>query len=81
MFVENCGVLSAIYPTYYVYSGAWALTAGFSTIYLYVFIPAESRLSLQKSLLLLPALKALEVFLEGLWLNNCPWVGMSNSAY
>ena len=51
------------------------------SLYLYIFIPAESRLSLQKSLLMLPALKAMEVILEGVWLSYCPWVGMSNSAY
>ena len=39
------------------------------SLYLYIFIPAESRLSLQKSLLMLPALKAMEVILEGVWLN------------
>lgn len=81
IFIENCDVLSAIYPTYYTYSAIWALASIISTVYLYVFIPAESRLSLQKTLLLLPALKAMEVFLEGLWLGYCPWVGMSNSAY
>jgi hypothetical protein len=59
----------------------WASMASLFSIYLYVFIPAESRLSLQKSLLLLPAMKALEVVLEGVWLDYCPWVGMSNSAY
>jgi len=64
-----------------VYAGAWAVIAGLLTLYVYVFIPAESRLSLQKSLLLLPALKAMEVILEGIWLDYCPWVGMSNSAF
>ena len=80
-FVENCGVLGAIVPTYFVYAGTWAAMAIFFTIYLYLFIPSESRLSLQKSLLLLPAMKALEVVLEGIWLNYCPWVDMSNSSY
>ena len=80
-FVQNCGVLSAIVPTYFVYAASWLLMAGLFTLYLYVFIPVESRLSLNKSLLLLPALKAMEVVLEGVWLDYCPWVGMSNSAY
>ena len=80
-FVANCGVLDPIVPTYFVYSGAWLLLAAVGAIYLYFIIPSESRLSLQKSLLLLPALKALEVFLQGIWLSYCPWVGMDNSAY
>jgi len=79
--MENCGVLKAIVPTYFVYAAIWLLVAALMTLYLYVFIPAESRLSLEKSLLLLPLLKALEVVLEGLWLDYCPWVGMSNTAY
>ena len=73
--------MGAIVPTYFVYAGTWAAMAIFFTIYLYLFIPSESRLSLQKSLLLLPAMKALEVVLEGIWLNYCPWVDMSNSSY
>lgn len=80
-FVANCDVLGAIIPTYFVYSGLWLLAAAAAAIYLYFFIPSESRLSLQKSLILLPAMKALEVFLQGLWLDYCPWVGMDNSAY
>ena len=81
LFSENCAVLNPIVPTYFVYAGTWATMAILLTLYLYVFIPVESRLSLQKSLLLLPALKAFEVVLEGVWLDYCPWVGMSNSAY
>lgn len=80
-FMENCGVLSAIVPTYFVYAGAWAVIAAVCTLYLYAFIPTASRISLNKSLLLLPALKACEVVLEGVWLDYCPWVGMDNSAY
>ena len=79
--MENCAVLDAIVPTYFVAAGSWALMSTVSTLYLYVFIPAESRNSLQKALLLFPALKAVEVFLEGIWLSYCPWVDMSNSAY
>ena len=80
-FFENCAVLDAIVPTYFVAAGSWTVMATLSSLYLYVFIPAESRLSLQKSLLLFPALKAIEVVLEGIWLSYCPWVDMSNSAY
>lgn len=79
--MANCKVLKAITPTYFVYAGSWLVLAAVAAIYLYFVIPSESRLSLQKSLLLLPALKALEVFLQGIWLNYCPWVGMDNSAY
>jgi len=68
-------------PSYFAFAGTWAALAGLSTFHLYVNTPTLSRLSLQKSLLLMPALKALEVFLEGIWLDYCPWVGMSNSAY
>ena len=80
-FIENCSVLNTIVPVYFVYAGTWAAMAGFFLLYLYVFIPAESRLTLQKSLLLLPALKSLEVVLDGIWLDYCPWVGMDNSTY
>ena len=44
--MENCGVLSAIVPTYYVFAGAWAAVAIAFTLYLYCFVPAGSRLSL-----------------------------------
>ena len=81
VFIANCDVLDAIVPTYYVAASLWAAMAIFFSAYLYFYIPSQSRLSLQKSLLLLPALKTLEVVLEGIWLDNCPWVGMSNSAY
>ena len=56
-------MLSAIIPTYFVYSGIWFVTAAAAAIYLYFIIPSESRMSLQKSLILLPAMKCLEVFL------------------
>ena len=81
IFIENCGVLSPIVPVYFVYAGTWAAMAAFFLGYLYLYIPAESRLTLQKSLLLLPALKALELVLDGIWLDYCPWVGMDNSTY
>ena len=57
------------------------MIALYFTFHIYCFIPAASRMSLQKALLLLPALKALEVALEGVYLNECPWVSMSNSSY
>ena len=68
-------------PSYYVFSGLWAALAILFTTHLYLCIPPDSRLSMQKSLLLLPALKSLEVVLEGVWLDYCPWVGMDNSSY
>ena len=80
-FEQNCGVLGAIVPTYYVFSGLWLALAVLFTAHLYLCIPPESRLSLQKSLLLLPALKSLEVVLQGVWLDYCPWVGMDNNSY
>lgn len=80
-FVANCDVLSTIIPTYFVYSAIWAVAAGAMTIYLYFFIPSEAKLSLQKSMILLPAMKILEVFLQGLWLNYCPWVSTENNAF
>lgn len=81
IFLENCQVLDPIVPIYFVYSCIWAAMALGFLIYLYIFIPADSRLTLQKSLLLLPALKSLEVVLDGIWLDYCPWVGMDNSTY
>ena len=68
-------------PVYFVYAGSWAAMAACFLLHLYVCIPADSRLTLQKSLLLFPALKALEVILDGIWLDYCPWVGMDNSTY
>ena len=81
LFVENCAVLDPIVPVYFVYAGSWAAMAACFLLHLYVCIPADSRLTLQKSLLLFPALKSLEVILDGIWLDYCPWVGMDNSTY
>ena len=46
IFIENCDVLNPIVPVYFVYAGTWAAMAGFFLLYLYVFIPLESRLTL-----------------------------------
>ena len=46
IFIDNCAVLDPIVPLYFVYAGTWAAMAIFFLIYLYVFIPAESRLTL-----------------------------------
>ena len=78
VYADNCFVLDHITPTYFVFAGLWAtLTIGF-TAGLYL-MPRESRLNLQKSIILFPGLKTLELVLEGLWLSYCPWVTMSSS--
>jgi hypothetical protein len=41
-------------------------------------MPPLERFSMQKSLIMLPALKALEVVLDGSFLNMCPWFGNPN---
>ena len=80
-FHENCYVLDAIVPTFYTFAGLWTLLAILPAAHLFLVVPAESRLSMQKSLLLFPTLKALELLLQGVWLGYCPWVDMTNSAY
>ena len=64
-------------PTYFVFAGIWAVIFLAFTIYLYM-MPAIERFSLQKSLIMLPSLKALEVFLDGCFLSMCPWYGQPN---
>ena len=73
-FIENCWVLDPLVPTYFVYAALWGLITLIFTIYLYC-MPEQERFSLQKSLLLLPSLKAFEVLLDGAFLNMCPWYG------
>ena len=80
IFEENCYVLNPIVPAYYVISGLWGLIAIFYSIFV-LLQPTIHRISLTKSLILFPTLKALEVVLEGLWLGFCPWVTMNSSAY
>ncbi len=46
VFIQNCDILSAIVPTYFVATGLWASLAIFFSAYLYFYIPADSRLSL-----------------------------------
>ena len=79
-FIENCYELDAIVPTYYVFAGIWTVMALGFTGYLYKQ-PSEARLSLQKSLIIFPALKALEVVLEGAYLGFCPWLTMSSNSF
>jgi hypothetical protein len=67
-FIENCWVLAPIVPTYYVFACIWTLITLVYTVYLYM-MPAIERFSLQKTLIMLPSMKALEVFLDGLFLG------------
>jgi hypothetical protein len=76
-FIENCWVLNPIVPAYWVFSCLWLLITIFYTTYLYMMPPLE-RFTMQKSLIMLPALKALEVVLDGSFLNMCPWFGNPN---
>lgn len=46
IFLENCFVLDAIVPTYFVFAGSWLSMSVLFSAYLYLFIPFESRLSL-----------------------------------
>ena len=73
-FIENCYVLTPIVPAYYVFASLWTVIFIVYTVYLYM-MPAIERFSLQKSLIMLPTLKALEVFLDGCFLSMCPWYG------
>ena len=79
-FIENCYVLDAVVPTYYVFACFWGIIALGFTGYLYKQ-PAEARLSLQKSVIVFPALKALEVVLEGAYLGFCPWLTLNSNSY
>jgi hypothetical protein len=79
-FVENCYVLDAVVPTYYVFASMWTVMALGFTGFLYKQ-PSEARLCLQKSLIIFPALKALETVLEGAYLGFCPWLTMSSNSF
>lgn len=65
-------------PTYYAYGILWAIIAIGFTIWLYC-MPESERFSLQKSLIMLPTLKCFEVFLEGGYLNYCPFYEISSN--
>lgn len=70
-------MLNPIVPSYFVFASLWALITIVYTAYLYIMPPLE-RFTLQKSLIMLPSLKALEVLLDGCFLNMCPWYGNPN---
>ena len=72
-------MLSALVPSYFLFAGMWLAIAIVMTVHLYFLTPTESRLNLQKCLLLLPIMKAIEVLIEGLWLDHCPWVTTTGS--
>lgn len=78
-FINNCDVLEALVPSYFLLAGFWLAIAIVFTAHLYLCTPSHSRLNLQKSLILLPIIKAVEVILEGLWLDHCPWVSTTSS--
>jgi len=61
-FADNCYVLDRIVPTYFIFSGLWGFIAIAFTGILYL-MPLNSRLNLQKSIILFPALKVLELLL------------------
>lgn len=73
-------MLNAVVPTYYVFSSLWTVMALAFTAYLYKQ-PSDARLCLQKSLIIFPALKALETVLEGAYLDFCPWLTMSSNSF
>jgi hypothetical protein len=77
-FIENCWVLDPVVPTYYAYGGLWALITIVYTVWLYC-MPLQERLSIQKSSIMLPLLKCMEVFLEGGYLSYCPFYSVSNN--
>lgn len=77
-FIENCWVLDPVVPTYYAFGGLWALIATGFTVMLYC-MPESERFSLQKSLIMLPTLKCLEVFLEGGYLSYCPFYSITSN--
>ena len=77
-FIENCWVLDPVVPTYYVYGGIWGLIFIGYTVWLYC-MPASERFSLQKSLIMLPTLKCMEVFLEGGFLAYCPFYSITSN--
>ena len=67
-------------PAYYVMTSLWGLIFVVWTAYLYVCVPTHERHPLQKAMIFLCVLKALEVGLEGGWLSMCPWYVVSNPA-
>jgi hypothetical protein len=76
-FIENCWVLNPIVPTYITFACMWLAITIVYTTYLYC-MPVIERFSMQKSMIMLPALKTLEVFLDGCFLSMCPWYGQPN---
>ena len=72
-------MLDPLVPTYYAFTGAWTVIAIVFTVYLYACVPASERHNLQKGLMVLPYIKALEVGLEGGYLSMCPWYSVTSS--
>ena len=78
--MENCWVLGPIRPTYLYYCGGWSTIMIIYGLILYCCVPKSKRLSLQKTLLLLPLSKALETGLEALFLYQCPFYSVSSNS-
>lgn len=77
-FIENCWVLLPVVPTYYAFGIAWGVIAIGFTVWLYC-MPITERMPIQKSLIMLPTLKCLEVCLEGGYLNYCPFYDITSN--
>lgn len=77
--MENCWVLGSIRPTYLYYCCAWSTILVAYGLILYCYVPKPKRLSLQRTLLLLPLSKALETGLEALFLYQCPFNSVTSN--
>lgn len=71
--------MNPIVPTYFTFAGLWLLITIVYTAYLYMMPPIE-RFALQKSMIMLPSLKCLEIFLDACFLSMCPWYGQPNES-
>ena len=78
-FIENCWVVNALVPVYYVFTGGWLLIAMLYIGYLYGRVSVDNRHPLQKLCMILPLIKALEVGLEAGFLSMCPWYSVTSS--
>ena len=76
-FIDRCDLLDAIIPTYIIMTLIWLgvlVTSGIHTCVL----NKRHALHLQRSLLVIPAMKAIESLINSLYLDSCPWVSQTN---
>jgi len=76
-FIDRCNLLDAIIPTYIIMTLIWLGILIASSIHSCV-LNKRHCLHLQRSLLVIPAMKAMESLINSLYLDSCPWVAQTN---